>query len=75
MVQFCVERVDGFVDDVVRVRGVVEEVTAVFGGWVVDEASRVVELVCDVDAVGVFGKDFLNPAQVLFVILTCVVIT
>ena len=27
--------------------------TAVFGGWVVDEASRVVELVCDVDAVGV----------------------
>ena len=44
VVQFCVERVDGFVDDVVRVRGVVEEVTAVFGGWVVDEASRVVEL-------------------------------
>ena len=46
-------RVDGFVDDFVRVRGVVEEVTVVFVEWVVDEASRVAELVCDVDAVGV----------------------
>ena len=30
-IQFNVERVDGFVDDVVRVRGVLEELTAVCG--------------------------------------------
>ena len=52
-VQLDVERVDGFMDNVVRVRGVVEEVKAVCGKQVVDISSRVAELLDDIDAAGV----------------------